>query len=193
LLTGIGCLPPDVAKRTARLFGDKASCVLTNVPGPRQPLYFAGRKINNFMFWVPRSGRIGLGVSILSYDGRVTLGVASDEKLMPDPELLLDGFEEEFEHLLDRVRTGRIEDEPLVLHDRYQESCRADPGPDPGVEASREPAPGYCQALTRRGRPCRNRALPGRKTCRVHAGSIPESEADTKLQDVVQLMRELTA
>jgi diacylglycerol O-acyltransferase len=95
---------------------------LTNVPGPRQPLYFAGQKIKNFMFWVPRSGKIGLGISILSYNGKVTVGIASDEGLMPDPEVLLEGFEDEFNTLLELVQSGKIDDAPLVLHDRYTEA-----------------------------------------------------------------------
>jgi hypothetical protein len=44
---------------------------MTNVPGPQQPLYFAGKRIRELDFWVPQSGGIGMGVSILSYDGRI--------------------------------------------------------------------------------------------------------------------------
>ncbi len=132
LLSAIGYLPAAVAKKAAALFSDKASGVLTNVPGPRQPLYFAGQKIENFMFWVPRSGKIGLGISIFSYDGKVTVGVASDEGLMPDPEVLLEGFEDEFNTLLDLVQSGKVYDEPLVLHDRYKEAQAAHPSTETG-------------------------------------------------------------
>ena len=125
LLSSIGYLPPGIAKKAAALFGNKASGVLTNVPGPRQPLYFAGKQIEKFMFWVPRSGPIGLGVSILSYNDNVIVGIASDEGLMPDPEVLLEGFENEFNHLLELVQSGKIDDEPLVLHDRYEEARAA--------------------------------------------------------------------
>ncbi len=126
LLSAMGLLPANISKRTAHLFGNKASGVLTNVPGPKQPLYFAGKKISNIMFWVPRSGMVGLGISIFSYDGKVTVGIASDEGLMPDPEVLLEGFEEEFNHLLGLVQSGKIYDVPLVLHDRYQETQNTD-------------------------------------------------------------------
>ena len=73
--------------------------MLTNVPGPREPLYLAGRKIDKVMFWVPQSGRLGLGVSILSYAGGVMLGVATDEGLVPDPEKIVGEFEKEFRAL----------------------------------------------------------------------------------------------
>jgi len=67
--------------------------VMTNVPGPPQPLYICGSQIDHMMFWVPQSGRLGLGVSILSYNDQVRLGVATDERLVPDPEVLAEGFE----------------------------------------------------------------------------------------------------
>jgi hypothetical protein len=140
------------------------------------------------MFWVPRSGQIGLGISILSYNGKVTVGIASDERLMPDPEVLLEGFEDEFNALLDLVNSGKIDDEPLVLHDRYKEGQTNSSADEPEQDASQGPrAP--CQALTRNGNPCKNRALSGSEHCRVHQH---KAEQDTQLRDVAQIMRELT-
>lgn len=186
LLSAMGYLPPILARQASQLFGNKASGVMTNVPGPRQPLYFAGKKINNLMFWVPRSGKIGLGISILSYDGKVTVGIASDEKLMPDPEVLLEGFEEEFNFLLDLVKSGKIYDEPLVLHDRYQEAKAAK---DRIMEKSDDEELTHCAAETKSGKPCRKKPVPGSEYCSVHQQI---NEEDTQLQDVAQIMRELT-
>jgi hypothetical protein len=52
------------------------------------------------MFWVPQSGDIGIGVSILSYAGGVQFGVMSDVALCPDPQAIIDGFAPEFERLV---------------------------------------------------------------------------------------------
>lgn len=93
----IGHAPVEVEQLGLRFFGSKATAVLTNVPGPRAPLYLAGRKIDNVMFWVPQSGHLGLGISILSYDGGVRLGIATDAGLVPDPERIVENFEVEFE------------------------------------------------------------------------------------------------
>jgi diacylglycerol O-acyltransferase / wax synthase len=187
LLNAIGYLPPDFAKKTARLFGNKASGVLTNVPGPRQPLYFAGSRIHNFMFWVPRSGSIGLGISILSYDGKVTVGIASDEGLMPDPQVLLECFNNELDYLLKLVKSGKIEEDPLVLHDRYSENRgKAGSGQQAAAE-NRDPT--ACQALTKKGRPCSNKARPGSRFCGIHRD---REEADSRLKDVTRLMKDLT-
>jgi hypothetical protein len=51
------------------------------------------------MPWVPRAGRIGLGVSIFSYDGEVRIGIACDAHLVPDPDTVVEGFEAEFDAL----------------------------------------------------------------------------------------------
>ncbi|MBT3256418.1 MAG: wax ester/triacylglycerol synthase family O-acyltransferase [Deltaproteobacteria bacterium] len=61
LLSTVGFMPPGIAKSLAHYFSNKASGILTNVPGPREPLYFAGSEIKNIMFWVPRAGDVGLG------------------------------------------------------------------------------------------------------------------------------------
>jgi WS/DGAT/MGAT family acyltransferase len=66
LLSLMGLAPVEVEQLGLRFFGSKATAVLTNVPGPRQPLYMAGRKIDKVMFWVPQSGHLGLGIRILS-------------------------------------------------------------------------------------------------------------------------------
>jgi WS/DGAT/MGAT family acyltransferase len=97
VLSLMGLAPVEVEQVGLRFFGSKATAVLTNVPGPREPLYLAGRKIDRVMFWVPQSGRLGLGISIISYAGGVMLGVATDARLVPDPERIVEAFKAEFE------------------------------------------------------------------------------------------------
>jgi diacylglycerol O-acyltransferase / wax synthase len=98
-LTAIGFLPVPLQPLPVQFFGSKASLVLTNVPGPRERLYLAGEPLRRAMFWVPQSGRLGLGVSILSYAGEVMVGVASDAGLVPDPQTIVDGFHSELDAL----------------------------------------------------------------------------------------------
>lgn len=77
------------------LFATKATLVCTNVPGPRDQLHLAGQAVDSFLFFVPQSGRVGLGVSLLSYRDHVRMAVASDRGLVPDPATLVRHFEEE--------------------------------------------------------------------------------------------------
>ncbi len=45
------------------------------------------------MYWVPQSGRLALGISVLSYAGGVRMGVASDSAVIPNPELIVDQYD----------------------------------------------------------------------------------------------------
>ena len=82
------------------MFAKKATAVMTNVPGPAQHLKFCGATLRQTMFWVPASGDIGVGVSILSYGGGVQFGLITDEALCPEPQAVIDRFQPEFDKLL---------------------------------------------------------------------------------------------
>ncbi len=81
------------------MFAKKATAVMTNVPGPAVPLKFCGSTLRQNMFWVPASGDIGVGVSILSYGGGVQFGLITDQQLCPEPQDIIDRFEPEFDKL----------------------------------------------------------------------------------------------
>ena len=95
-----GLMIKPVQDAILNLFAKKATAVMTNVPGPAQALQFCGRTIRQTMFWVPASGHIGVGVSILSYAGGVQFGLITDAKLCPDPQAIIERFQPEFEKLL---------------------------------------------------------------------------------------------
>jgi diacylglycerol O-acyltransferase len=100
LLAALGMAPQALQEVALELFSRKATAVATNVPGPQQPLYLAGIPIRELMFWVPQTGSIGLGISILSYDNRVHFGLIADAKLIPDPDAVIRRFGPEFDKLL---------------------------------------------------------------------------------------------
>ena len=103
ILGAIGFSAQMVQDAVVRMIGSKATAVMTNVPGPPIPLYLAGQPIERMMFWVPQSGRLGLGLSVLSYAGNIYLGIASDAGLVPDPDGILLGFYAEYDELLGMV------------------------------------------------------------------------------------------
>lgn len=100
LLAALGLAPQPVQEVALELFSRKASAVATNVPGPQQPLYLAGCPIRELMFWVPQTGSIGLGLSILSYNGKVHFGLIADTALIADPDAVAGRFVQQFEKLL---------------------------------------------------------------------------------------------
>jgi len=99
LLEIAGRAPETIQELLVTIFGAKATAVFSNVPGPSTTLSFAGLPLSDIFFWVPQAGRLGLGVSILSYDGRVRMGVGTDAGLVPDPERIVDGFQAELDEL----------------------------------------------------------------------------------------------
>jgi hypothetical protein len=100
LFAGLGYTPQIVQDKLFDLLLSRATAVMTNVPGPRQALYLAGSELKQMMFWVPQSGNIGMGVSILSFNGEVHFGLITDAALTPDPEAIIARFAPEFERLL---------------------------------------------------------------------------------------------
>ncbi|GGE53523.1 hypothetical protein GCM10011533_02470 [Streptosporangium jomthongense] len=101
---------PDILERRAlELLSNKASAVLTNVPGPREPVYLAGSKLVQPMFWVPQSGNIGIGMSIFSYAGTVQFGITVDKAIQADPDAVMGYFRESFEALSHAALAGRQE------------------------------------------------------------------------------------
>lgn len=100
ILGAVGFLPRPMQKQVLDLFSSKATAVMTNVPGPQTPLYMAGNRLAQQMFWVPQSGDIGVGVSILSYNNQVQFGLVTDRKFVPEPARIVDRFSPEFEKLV---------------------------------------------------------------------------------------------
>lgn len=100
LLSVAGLLIKPAQDAMLGLFGRKTTAVMTNVPGPGEKLKFCGATLEQTMFWVPQTGTVGLGVSILSYGGGVQFGVIADSALCPDPQQIIDAFAPEFAQLL---------------------------------------------------------------------------------------------
>ncbi len=88
LVQGLGFLPAPLEHVVSGFYAAKASLVLTNVIGPRRRLYLAGSRIRQMTFWEPESGGLGVGVSIYSYAGDLTVGVISDSNLIARPQHL---------------------------------------------------------------------------------------------------------
>lgn len=101
ILQSIGFAPKWVHKLVVKMFSEKCSAVMTNVPGPQEQLHLKGTPLHSMMFWVPQAGDIGLGLSILSLNGKIMIGVAADQNLVSDPNDLVAAFEEEFDIMSD--------------------------------------------------------------------------------------------
>ncbi len=99
VLQALGMTPMDIESLFLDFFATKSSMVLTNVPGPQVQLYLAGNPLRQIMAWVPQSGGLGMGISIISYNGEVMVGVTTDVGLVPNPNEIVNNFYIEFEAL----------------------------------------------------------------------------------------------
>jgi WS/DGAT/MGAT family acyltransferase len=100
ILAAVGIAPKIIQQQFLDILAAKASTVMTNVPGPKQPLYLAGSRLDQCMFWVPQSGDIGIGVSILSYNDNVQFSLITDRHFVPDPETITPLFAAEFDKMM---------------------------------------------------------------------------------------------
>ena len=127
LLAALGMGPAALQKPALDLLSEKATAVLTNVPGPREPLFLAGGEVRDMMFWVPQTGNVGIGVSILSYNGQVFFGLIVDRRLVADPARIISRFHPELENLLNLAMMLPLDGRPdsklaEVLLDRSLEN-----------------------------------------------------------------------
>jgi hypothetical protein len=99
LLSASGLAPAPVERMIVDLFTGKGTAIVTNVPGPSEPVYLAGVPVRAVLVWAPTSGHIGMSVSIYSYRGEVTVGLMVDAMLVPDPDEVVAQYEHELRAL----------------------------------------------------------------------------------------------
>ena len=88
LIAALGLAPVQLEDLAIDLFTGEATAVVTNVPGPREPVHLAGVPVRDVLVWAPCAGSIGMSVSIFSLCGAVTVGFMTHASLVPDPAVL---------------------------------------------------------------------------------------------------------
>jgi len=88
-LSVLGMVPELIERHVVDMFSAKGTAVMTNVPGPAEPVYLAGTPVRSVLVWAPTSGHIGMSVSIFSYRGEVVVGLMVDAALVPDPATIV--------------------------------------------------------------------------------------------------------
>jgi diacylglycerol O-acyltransferase len=175
IVSTIGVLPQALQDIVVSIFGLKGTAVMTNVVGPKGQLYLAGAPLESLMFWVPQSGHLGLGVSILSYNGRVWMGTITDEGLVPDPDAIIDALHTELDGLLEMAQRAKQDQEPETAQEQpagrpMAEDLALETGMAGTVDVP-EKVSARCRAMTLAGTRCKNRSLPGSEFCYVHQDS----------------------
>ncbi len=120
VLTGLtGFAPSPVMAQAARLVGRQRffNLVVTNVPGPQMPLFLLGRRAVDPFPMVPLAKNQGLGIAVMSYDGRMNFGLVGDFDALSDIEDLADDLHASLGELADAAG--------VVLTERTEQGGRA--------------------------------------------------------------------
>ncbi len=78
--------------------------IVTNVPGPQRPVYLLGAKMLVDYGLVPIAEYIGLGIVIVSYEGKLAFGLNADWDVVPDVDVFARCVETAFKELRDLAR-----------------------------------------------------------------------------------------
>ena len=84
LMTAAEIAPMPLFRFGAHLASGPVNTIVTNVPGPQFPLYMQGARMLAMIPQVPLIPGIGLGIALMSYDGRIFWGFTADYELVPD-------------------------------------------------------------------------------------------------------------
>lgn len=96
LLEVFGKGPSALEMTALDILSRKTSAVMTNVPGPKAPVYLAGAKLKQPLVWVPQAGNVGVGIAILTYNDIVQFGFVADTQLITEPDEIADLFIAQF-------------------------------------------------------------------------------------------------
>jgi hypothetical protein len=110
-LASLGWFAPStlhsLGARVSRDLTDRATnLVVTNAPGPQQPVYAAGARLVEVYPVLPLSHKQALAIGVTSYDGRVYFGLNADRDSMVDLEVLASMIDDALAELLAAVTKG---------------------------------------------------------------------------------------
>ncbi len=72
---------------------------ITNVPGPPIPIYAAGARVHSVFGMAPILDGLGLILVVVSYAGRISIGVTSCQQIVPDPDNMAECFADSLDEL----------------------------------------------------------------------------------------------
>ena len=77
-----------------------ANTTVSNVPGPTDPIFFAGARLLRVTGLGPLIGGMNLFHIVASYNGTVSIGVTADRSALPDPGHYADCMQSAFQEML---------------------------------------------------------------------------------------------
>jgi diacylglycerol O-acyltransferase len=85
--------------QVARMHKPIFNVIITNVPGPQQPLYFGGARLAASYGAGPIFDGVGLIIVVFSYAGGITISTTACREAMPDPDVFCSRLDESLAQL----------------------------------------------------------------------------------------------
>jgi diacylglycerol O-acyltransferase len=92
-------MPSSLFSLAAQSASGSVNTIVTNVPGPQFPLYMLGAELREMYPQVPLLQNVGIGIALVSYNGRIYWGFNADPQRLPD----LGSFVERVGQAFDRI------------------------------------------------------------------------------------------
>ena len=80
--------------------------VVTNVPGPAEPVHLLGRQLLALYPYVPIADTVRIAFAVTSYAGRLYVGITCDRESTPDAEILAAGLPTALDELVKLAHDG---------------------------------------------------------------------------------------
>jgi WS/DGAT/MGAT family acyltransferase len=102
ILRAVGHAPRPLQQAVAHLTASSRAfnLVVSNIPGPREPLYMRGCRLREAFPVVPLADRHALSVGMTSICGEACFGLYADSESLPDVDVLAEEIDEEIDALL---------------------------------------------------------------------------------------------
>lgn len=85
IMNTVACLFPDNLLRKI-LNSAHSTMAISNLPGPQQKPQINGRELKNLSFWIPNIGQTAVGLTLLTYGGKLQLGILADRAVIPSED-----------------------------------------------------------------------------------------------------------
>ena len=119
--------PSTLLSLGAQAMGGPINTIVTNVPGPQQPLYFHGARARAIYPAVPLMEGMGLGIALTSYAGTMGIGFNCDPDIVPDVDLFVARFRQAFERIAEaaKVDVGPMSGDVNEIHRALEADAQA--------------------------------------------------------------------
>jgi diacylglycerol O-acyltransferase / wax synthase len=106
------------------------STVISNVPGPRQPMYWNGARLNGIYPASIVTEGVALNITLVTYDKNVDFGIIACRRTMPQVQRLIDYMEQSLSELEDAAGiygpgTKRATKQQAKLKEKVKEKLKA--------------------------------------------------------------------